>query len=169
MRALVLNLDYTPLGIQYGLRKIMKLSFKTDRITVVEWYDKIIESEGDMFQVPAVFHYRNYVKISPKSSPSRSSIYNRDGMTCQYCLTPLTNSTKTIDHVRPVSFFKKRSYANTWDNMVAACKTCNHTKADRTPEQAGMPLVSQPGKPVYFEHPDHAPKKWKKYLKELGQ
>lgn len=163
MRALVLNIDYTPLGIQKNLRKNLKLVLK-GRATVLEYYENYIESEGNIWQIPAVYLYTKYVKIDPKSTPSKRSILMRDGYTCQYCLCELSKKGATIDHVRPVSHFKKRSYANTWDNMVAACLECNSTKADRTPDQAGMPLKSEPGKPRYFVSPDMAPKEWRLYL-----
>ena len=31
-----------------------------------------------------------------------------------------------------------------WTNLVSACAACNGRKADRTPEEAGMPLVYLP-------------------------
>ena len=163
MRALVLNIDFTPLGIQKNLKKIMRLEIK-GKMTVLERYDKFIQSENGIWQVPAVFLYNKYVKIDPKTSPSKRSVLMRDGYTCQYCLEELSKKAATIDHVKPVSHFKKKSYANTWDNMVAACKECNSTKADRTPEQAGMKLHSEPGKPRYFISNQFAPKEWRKYL-----
>ncbi len=39
----------------------------------------------------------------------------------------------------------------TWMNLVAACGPCNLAKADRTPEQAGMPLLYLPYVPSRFE------------------
>lgn len=57
-------------------------------------------------------------------------IRQRDGFKCQYCGA----YGNTVDHVQP----KSRGGLNTWGNMVACCKACNHFKADRTPEEAGM-------------------------------
>ncbi len=37
---------------------------------------------------------------------------------------------------------------DTWLNTVASCAEDNHRKADRTPEQAGMPLLHQPFEPT---------------------
>jgi len=169
MQSLVLNANYQPLGTQNGLRKIIKLYLKAKedgRAIVLEYYDREVHFENDSFFVPAVFHYVKYVNISPKSTPSKSSVLKRDGMKCQYCLQPLSNNGATIDHVKPVSFFKKKSYANTWDNMVACCHPCNSIKANRTPEQAGMKLKCVPGKPycMVTPHPDNTPQEWKKYL-----
>jgi 5-methylcytosine-specific restriction endonuclease McrA len=35
----------------------------------------------------------------------------------------------------------------TWENVVAACAECNRRKADRTPQQAGMVLITTPRRP----------------------
>ena len=50
-----------------------------------------------------------------------------------------------MDHVLPVS----RGGQTTWTNVVAACVPCNRKKANRTPEEAGMHLHTQPFKPFY--------------------
>jgi 5-methylcytosine-specific restriction endonuclease McrA len=39
----------------------------------------------------------------------------------------------------------------TWMNLVTACGPCNGRKADRTPEEAGMPLLYLPYVPNRFE------------------
>ena len=36
-------------------------------------------------------------------------------------------------------------------NLVTACAVCNGRKADRTPEEAGMPLLYLPYVPTRFE------------------
>ncbi|HVH12569.1 MAG TPA: HNH endonuclease [Longimicrobium sp.] len=41
--------------------------------------------------------------------------------------------------------------ANTWDNCVTACSTCNNRKADRTPAEAGLTLRVTPAEP-HFVH-----------------
>lgn len=67
---------------------------------------------------------------------SREDILLRDGYTCAYC----TGYADTVDHVYPES----RGGGWTWGNLVAACKDCNGTKEDRTPEEAGMKLLWNP-------------------------
>lgn len=49
-----------------------------------------------------------------------------------------------MDHVVP----RSRGGGDTWLNTVASCAEDNHRKADRTPEQAGMPLLRQPFEPT---------------------
>jgi 5-methylcytosine-specific restriction endonuclease McrA len=48
-----------------------------------------------------------------------------------------------VDHVVP----RAQGGADSWLNTVASCAEDNHRKADRTPEQAGMPLLREPFEP----------------------
>lgn len=81
----------------------------------------------------------------------RSILYARDRNMCGYCGHVYPNYKLTIDHVKPRSryadFGMSKSQMNTWENCVAACKPCNHRKADRTPEEAHMPLLYVPYAP----------------------
>jgi 5-methylcytosine-specific restriction endonuclease McrA len=49
-----------------------------------------------------------------------------------------------VDHVVP----RAQGGSDSWLNTVASCAEDNHRKADRTPEQAGMPLLRQPFEPT---------------------
>lgn len=73
---------------------------------------------------------------------SRREVLRRDQHTCQYC-----GSTKrlTLDHVMP----RSRGGRDTWDNLVAACESCNTRKGNRTPQEAGMVLRSKPKTPMH--------------------
>lgn len=51
------------------------------------------------------------------------------------------------EHIVPES----RGGRWTWMNLVTACGVCNDRTADRTPEEAGMPLVYLPYVPSRFE------------------
>ena len=51
------------------------------------------------------------------------------------------------EHILPES----RGGRWAWMNLVTACGPCNGRKADRTPEEAGMPLVYLPYVPSRFE------------------
>lgn len=65
----------------------------------------------------------------------RREVFVRDGFSCRYCgvfADPLC-----IDHVVPQS----RGGSHRIENLVTACKSCNSRKSDRTPEDAGMPLL----------------------------
>lgn len=64
----------------------------------------------------------------------RDAILARDGHTCRYC--GATGVRLAVDHLVPFS----RGGSSDPSNLVAACKSCNSRKKDRTPEEAGMPL-----------------------------
>lgn len=98
--------------------------------------------EGDRLRIPwpvsVILRHYVHVNYSVQWSTddplaARAAILQRDGFCCMYCGNPAS----TIDHVFPVS----RGGGNTWLNLVAACSACNRLKADRTPEEAGMPLL----------------------------
>jgi 5-methylcytosine-specific restriction endonuclease McrA len=73
---------------------------------------------------------------------SRRNLSKRDNYTCQYCGVRPGPQLLTVDHVIP----KKRGGKSTWQNCVLSCVECNHKKADRTPEEAGMRLLPRPEK-----------------------
>lgn len=91
-------------------------------------------------------------------------IFKRDGMTCAYCgievriikLDKISKSDRnklrsvaaTKDHIIPQS----RDGEDTWENLITACAPCNNEKADMTPEEAGMPLLSKPFHPNRHEY-----------------
>ena len=54
----------------------------------------------------------------------------------------------TRDHVVPTS----KGGRDAWENVVAACIHCNSRKGNRTPQQAGMPLLAIPFRPSWVEH-----------------
>ena len=49
----------------------------------------------------------------------------------------------TLDHILP----RHRGGLHTWDNLVAACKPCNHRKGGKTPEEARVRLLRVPFEP----------------------
>jgi hypothetical protein len=57
-----------------------------------------------------------------------------------YCGEKFHGADLTLDHIIP----KSRGGDGSWHNLVCACKKCNHRKADRTPEEAGMKLLRRP-------------------------
>ena len=59
----------------------------------------------------------------------RTRIFGRDDYTCQYCGERAGKL--ECDHVIPVS----RGGPNTDDNLVTACRDCNRSKRDKTPEE----------------------------------
>ena len=78
---------------------------------------------------------------------SRAMLFTRDRHICAYCGGRFGPSQLEIEHVTP------RSLGGTtiWQNLVSACRACNQRKGNRTPEQAGMPLLFVPYVPNRHE------------------
>ena len=96
---------------------------------------------------------------------SRHSLFERDKGLCQYCGRHFSKSQLTLDHVLPQS----RGGADTWENLVVACLSCNVHKGNRTPEEAGMALLKRPAKPAWMPHfgahvPDEQLEVWRRFV-----
>jgi hypothetical protein len=78
---------------------------------------------------------------------AKAKLFRRDRFTCAYCGERFPERALSCDHVVPQS----RGGGWTWMNLVTACGPCNGRKADRTPEQARMPLLYLPYVPSRFE------------------
>jgi 5-methylcytosine-specific restriction endonuclease McrA len=129
---LVLNSDYSPINICNGRRAIvLLLKQKAHFIT-----DKVIRLL-DYIRLP-------YKKLM-ENRPTRNLIMKRDGYKCLYC-----NSTEnlTLDHIIPQS----RGGDDSWENLVTCCGSCNVKKRNRTPEEAGMPLLKEVKRPYNKLH-----------------
>lgn len=71
---------------------------------------------------------------------SRKAVLERDGYICGYCY----EYANTIDHIIP----KCDGGQTNWLNTVACCRPCNTRKAGRTPQEAGMTLLTRPAMPA---------------------
>jgi len=165
MKTLVLNVNFQPLNIISSKRAII-LSSKNN-IKVIGYYEHYYKSEKDAYKVPAVILYEKYVNLKVRNKPTKKQILIRDRMKCQYCSIDLCSKIATIDHIKPISFHKKREDSNSWCNMVACCKQCNMHKKMRTPEQAGMKLLKLPKKPTGFLVNEEIPEEWRSFIKDV--
>ncbi len=78
---------------------------------------------------------------------TKGKLFRRDRMTCAYCSLRFAERDLSCEHIVP----QARGGPWSWMNLVTACGACNSRKADRTPEEAGMPLVYLPYVPSRFE------------------
>jgi hypothetical protein len=111
--------------------------------------EKVIGSARYRFLIPEVIvcsEYRGfgYKMTNHRPKFSRTNIYRRDKNVCQYCGKKFKTEDLTMDHVFP----KANGGQMTWENVVLACVPCNHKKANRTPQQAGMKLIRKPVRPT---------------------
>lgn len=137
-RVVVLNASFEPLGV-VPLRKAL-LQIHRERAVIVEAVPGLsIRSASLEIPFPRVVQFREMIRVPYRFRAevwTRAGVFRRDDHRCAYCLKPGT----TIDHVMPQS----RGGRNTWMNTVVACMRCNNEKADRTPEEANMPLLYPP-------------------------
>ncbi|MCB1735993.1 MAG: HNH endonuclease [Gammaproteobacteria bacterium] len=79
---------------------------------------------------------------------NNDTLFRRDAHLCLYCGLPFSRHELSRDHVTPSS----RGGPDTWNNVVTACKRCNHRKGGRSPEEASMPLLAVPFTPTHAEY-----------------
>ncbi len=79
---------------------------------------------------------------------NNTTLFRRDAHLCLYCGQHFYERDLSRDHVTPIS----QNGADTWNNVVTACKRCNNHKAGHTPEQAGMQLLAIPFTPTHAEY-----------------
>ena len=159
---LVLNRSWQPVGVAPVSRSLVLLWNDNARVVdpqdyrLYTWADwaELIPREDEPFiqgvrlrlRVPEVVALTNYDRIPANAVTfSRRNIYKRDRYTCQYCGAQPGTEELTLDHVVP----RSQGGISTWENCVLACVGCNKRKADRTPEQAGMPLRKKPVRPMW--------------------
>lgn len=70
----------------------------------------------------------------------RRTIYNLTGGRCAYCGTRIAFDDMQVDHVVPL----RKGGVDTIDNMLPACRSCNHYKSTLTVEQLGKAIERMP-------------------------
>lgn len=138
-QVVVLNASYEPLQVvtlKHAIRMLVR------KVAVVE------EADGTFgpFPRPLVLRLVRYVRMTFRyarhaAAYSRNGVIRRDKGRCAYCGQ---TGADTMDHVLP----RSRGGATGWSNAVAAHRECNRAKGDRTPGEAGMPLLWRPWKPT---------------------
>jgi len=103
---------------------------------------------GEPFFLPKVIRMLSMLKVPFHYGPeyfSKAGVIKRDNHTCGYCgkTSSKDGVTLTHDHILP----KSRGGEDSWLNAVSACVKCNGRKANRTPEEANMPLLFEPWTP----------------------
>jgi 5-methylcytosine-specific restriction endonuclease McrA len=90
---------------------------------------------------PSVVRLSYFVKVPyrTRASLSRRAVMIRDHFECQYCGRPADN----VDHVIP----RSRGGTHTWENVVAACRSCNSRKENRSINELGLHLKHPPRAP----------------------
>lgn len=179
---LVLNRSWQPLGVNTVARALVKVWNDTARVVdptdyqLYSWEDwselradgaeDVIRTANMTLRIPEVIVLTRYNRLPKrKVAFTRRNLFRRDNFTCQYCGNQQRGDQLTIDHVLP----RSRGGQSTWSNCVLACSDCNSRKADRTPNEAGMPLLAEPVRPRW--KPEYSAKdirvdSWSKFISE---
>ena len=129
---------YTCGTLLYRIRGGINAS--SGRRSVVE-VNSIIATQGGAYaQLRARHDY-----VPPLTN---SALFRRDFNLCLYCGGSFPVRELSRDHVTPMV----QGGADQWNNVVTACKRCNHHKGGRTPEQAKMQLLAIPFTPNHAEY-----------------
>ncbi len=161
---LVLNQNYEPLNV-CNIRRAIVMIFN-GKAEVVELNGHKVNTSTSSYHCPSVIRLAHLVRRPrPRVRLSRREVFIRDKYTCQYC----GKKTKdlTLDHVVP----KSRGGRHTWDNLVSACRSCNHRKGGKSPDEARMRLLNKPSEPkvspyyIFVQKLQHSPTDgWEKFL-----
>ena len=159
---LVLNQNYEPLNVCNARRAFVLVD--RGKAEVLEHSEGVLRSAIRTFPLPSVIRLIYMIRRPrPQMRLTRREVFARDNYTCQYC----GRQTKdlTIDHVVP----RHRNGRHTWDNLVSACRGCNHRKAGRTPAEAHMALLKEPKAPpsssyYVFYHYLQQQQDWRKFI-----
>jgi 5-methylcytosine-specific restriction endonuclease McrA len=143
---LFLDAEWRPLRVEPWTRAICDVLL--GKAEIIEYSrDRSIQGVSRTYPMPSVVRVlRRFKRDRIRIKFSRLNIYTRDRFTCQFCGERFMSEDLTFDHVVP----RARGGKTTWENIVTACILCNKTKADRTPEEAGMRLLSKPKKPHFL-------------------
>lgn len=147
--------NYKALDIQYDVTDLGEWDFNSPTVMNPlawdEWInlpirdmDYLIRSAFLTVRVPTILIATNYNKVPyQRSKLTRQNIRLRDKGTCQYTGKKLKPSEGNVDHIMPVS----RGGENTWTNMVYCDKELNERKGNKTPEEMGLSLITNPKEP----------------------
>lgn len=158
---LVLNQNYQPLNI-CDVRRAVSLMGR-GKAESLQTSGQFLRTASFSFDAPAVIRLVYLVKRPlHRRRMSRREVFMRDGFKCLYC--GQKSRDLTLDHVLP----RSQGGQHVWDNVVSACKHCNHRKAGRTPLQAGMRLLAEPREPrpnpYSFFHAERVQPSWRPFL-----
>jgi 5-methylcytosine-specific restriction endonuclease McrA len=159
---LVLNQNYEPLNVCNARRAFVLVD--RGKAEVLEHNSGKLRSPSYCFSLPSVIRLVYLIKRPrPKMRLTRKEIFNRDHYTCQYC--GKRSHDLTLDHVIP----RNKGGAHAWDNLVSACKPCNHRKAGKMPSETRMRLLRQPTRPpatAYYLFYDYLERQveWQKFI-----
>lgn len=154
---LVLNANFEPLNV-CTTRRAMGLVIMGKANMILNGRG-VIRTVSRTFPRPSIIRLQRMIKRPrPRVRLTKREILRRDNYICQYC--GQSKPHLTVDHIVP----RRLGGQYSWDNLVAACPTCNHRKGGRTPNQVQMNLLKPPTEP-----PASAKYRFTHYLKDNSE
>ena len=161
---LVLNQNYEPLNV-CNIPRAFRLLFGS-KAEIIEYNHAEVRTVREVYRAPSVIRLQHHIRRPrPRVKLTRREIFARDRHTCQYC--GATSHDLTLDHVVP----RHRGGGHSWDNLVTACKSCNHRKGGKTLEESRLRLGRPPFEPrsdvyaLFVQYlADERNEAWRSYL-----
>jgi len=129
------------------IKKLVLWELGQKNQTILGGINRLTGKQSSLTISPVIATRGNTHRREKASGFNNRMLFRRDNFRCMYCGVHFGQAELTRDHVVP----RAQGGKDTWENVVAACGRCNHFKADRTPEQAGMKLLAIPFRPNIFE------------------
>jgi 5-methylcytosine-specific restriction endonuclease McrA len=137
---LVLNANYEPLNV-CTIRRAVGLIFAEKASMIMNGRGEI-HTARTVVPAPSIIRLDRMIKRPrPNVKLNKQEIFRRDNYSCQYC--GRNDVELTLDHIIP----RRLGGQHSWENLVTACRSCNHQKGGRTLENAGMQPMNRPDAP----------------------
>lgn len=149
LRCLVLNADFTPMGVMPDLFTI-PVRDAVHRVlsgscSVIAEYDQFIKTPSLVMRWPSVILRKHYQHVPQTIALTKTNIWIRDGASCNFCGVELKPNEVTIDHVKP----RSHGGTNSWLNLVCSCWNCNQEKGSS--RSGHWKPLRPPHEPTYWQ------------------
>ncbi|MBV1907071.1 MAG: HNH endonuclease [Pseudomonadales bacterium] len=109
-----------------------------------------LSGESTLFELHSIIACEGRMHFQQNMLPplTNPALFQRDQNLCMYCGNGFEDALLTRDHVVPSS----RGGTDSWDNVVSACRKCNHRKGSRLVHECNMQLLALPYIPNLAEY-----------------
>jgi 5-methylcytosine-specific restriction endonuclease McrA len=166
-KVLLLNASYEPLSLVTAPKALTLIWRRVAEVIELD-RGRFVHTVRFAFELPSVIRLTQYIDVRSRQNriTNRHRILARDRYRCQYCGRRGTAFDLTLDHILP----KSRGGRTVAENLATACWPCNNRKGNRTPEEARMPLLTNPAalfcglERAAMQHSAQSRPEWRKYL-----
>jgi hypothetical protein len=124
------------------------LSYELGDSSVFHGGTSRMTGERTSIDVGQIVFLKETLRYETRTPPlTNQNLFSRDCSLCGYCGRRYVETKLSRDHIIPTS----KGGKNVWNNVITACKSCNHEKSDMTLKEAGMELLFVPYVPSHSE------------------